>query len=570
MVTKVKGSVWDSADNGLAVNVKDFGATGLNVVDDSSAFIAAVNSLPSTGGEIIVPDGEYRLEANIPVNQSKFTNGNVVFRLSRNAKLRPIGVTSCISFIGANAASPMPYCGVLGGQILSNIDDCSYAIYGQYVSHFKVLDTVIYGFKNTSTLDGKAGIYIKYGIYLQFQEVKISGCSSGYRIENDDAAIPSYRSTTTTISGGRIGSCHYGVAAYDVFNLIINNSCAIEYNGIGVYLTGHRTTGVNCVNLTLVGGYFEKNGVHVVQNNVGTARSKGAIIANNLFENISATDSSGSPYLTSNAGDYKLILSGEDGIISGNYWSSLASINDILLQVNSDNNIITRQGRDNAGFSVSDLGTNNVHEYANYSTQTNYDGDTSPDLSTISMWSPTYSAPTTITDFDGGYTGQIVHVRPLNGNITIKHTPSGTGIRTANKANDTITAGDSRVYVNWGSSIWSEVGGGSGINSSGSGVISSGALVVSANHMTVTGEGGVADDLDVITGGVDGMRIILQANDSANTITLRDTTTSGATTNGIQLAGAASYALDHAYDTIELIYRADFARWCEISRSNNL
>jgi hypothetical protein len=49
--------------NGIA-SVKDFGAVGDGVADDTSAFQAAITSLPATGGTVYVPSGTYYLSVN--------------------------------------------------------------------------------------------------------------------------------------------------------------------------------------------------------------------------------------------------------------------------------------------------------------------------------------------------------------------------------------------------------------------------------------------------------------------------------------------------------------------------
>lgn len=51
-----------------AINIKDFGAVGDGVVDDSAAFTSAIAATP-TGGEMIFPPGTYRLAARIVVNR---------------------------------------------------------------------------------------------------------------------------------------------------------------------------------------------------------------------------------------------------------------------------------------------------------------------------------------------------------------------------------------------------------------------------------------------------------------------------------------------------------------------
>jgi len=60
MLTKVKGSVWDSADNGLAVSVKDFGAVG-----DGSDQTANIQAAINTGLPVYVPEGTYVISTTL-------------------------------------------------------------------------------------------------------------------------------------------------------------------------------------------------------------------------------------------------------------------------------------------------------------------------------------------------------------------------------------------------------------------------------------------------------------------------------------------------------------------------
>ena len=51
------------------VSVKDFGAVGDGVTDDTAAIQAALDSLPSFGGEVYVPTGQYRVTAGLVANK---------------------------------------------------------------------------------------------------------------------------------------------------------------------------------------------------------------------------------------------------------------------------------------------------------------------------------------------------------------------------------------------------------------------------------------------------------------------------------------------------------------------
>ncbi|WP_233840380.1 right-handed parallel beta-helix repeat-containing protein [Dyella sp. 2HG41-7] len=55
------------------LNVKNFGAMGNGVTDDTAAFQAAVNALPSTGGTIVVPTGNYMINALTGINLRSHT-----------------------------------------------------------------------------------------------------------------------------------------------------------------------------------------------------------------------------------------------------------------------------------------------------------------------------------------------------------------------------------------------------------------------------------------------------------------------------------------------------------------
>jgi hypothetical protein len=90
--------------------------------------------------------------------------------------------------------------------------------------------------------------------------------------------------------------------------------------------------------------------------------------------------------------------------------------------------------------------------------------------------------------------------------------------------------------------------------------IATGAITVLADWHWVDTEGAAAtDDLDTINGGYEGRRIVLYAANNARDVVVKDGT------GNLRLAG--DFTLTHADDSIELIFRSSV--WVEIGRSDN-
>ena len=100
--------------------------------------------------------------------------------------------------------------------------------------------------------------------------------------------------------------------------------------------------------------------------------------------------------------------------------------------------------------------------------------------------------------------------------------------------------------------------------------IAAGSLdVTDLSYVRVTGQGSVADNLDSLTGGVDGQLLFLIARMSASVITVRDGSASG---GNIWLAGGAANTLTRSAtgnDILLLMYISLNSHWAEVSYSNN-
>lgn len=91
--------------------------------------------------------------------------------------------------------------------------------------------------------------------------------------------------------------------------------------------------------------------------------------------------------------------------------------------------------------------------------------------------------------------------------------------------------------------------------------IATGAVTVFADWHWVDTEGDAAsDDLDTISGGYEGRRLVLFAANNARDVVLKDAT------GNLRLAG--DFTLTHADDSIELVFRSSV--WVELGRSDNM
>ena len=93
--------------------------------------------------------------------------------------------------------------------------------------------------------------------------------------------------------------------------------------------------------------------------------------------------------------------------------------------------------------------------------------------------------------------------------------------------------------------------------------VAGGVITVIKDYHMVDGQGDANDDLDTINGFVDGMFLILQAEDDAVTITIRDNSVGG---GNIETEGDAAIVLDDVEDKAYLFYDATNSVWVEISR----
>jgi|SRR3990167_3123866 len=100
--------------------------------------------------------------------------------------------------------------------------------------------------------------------------------------------------------------------------------------------------------------------------------------------------------------------------------------------------------------------------------------------------------------------------------------------------------------------------------------VATGAIAITDTYHSIAGEGGAADDLDSMTGGVDGQLLVLRPSSDSVTITVRHNQ-AAASGNNIILNGNVNATLDDIDDTLVLLYDAGLdtaGAWIELSRGS--
>lgn len=92
--------------------------------------------------------------------------------------------------------------------------------------------------------------------------------------------------------------------------------------------------------------------------------------------------------------------------------------------------------------------------------------------------------------------------------------------------------------------------------------LSSNTVTATRGYHTIAGEGGVADSLDTINGGLDGGILIIRPSSDTVDITVTDD-------GNIVLAGASDFVMNNNTDVMLLFYSSTLTKWLEVSRSDN-
>lgn len=96
-------------ENSVIVNVRDFGAVGDGVTDDTQAIQSAIDSLPNNGGIVIIPGGNYKITDTIEIG-----NGDGEGNFSTKNGIKIIGLGGGFTQSGTLVPTTIRYIGVTG------------------------------------------------------------------------------------------------------------------------------------------------------------------------------------------------------------------------------------------------------------------------------------------------------------------------------------------------------------------------------------------------------------------------------------------------------------------------
>jgi hypothetical protein len=272
------------------VNVKDFGAVGDGVADDTNAIRAAVLAAPSNAS-IYIPAGVYLITAAIPISRS-------------NISVSGAGAAATKIVMGANAS---PYSAF---QLISGVA-------GGSINRVTISDMQIDGNKSVVTA-GSNGIFIRCTTQHIISEVSISNvtltacANAGILLEGlDNGANDSFRVEQTHIHNCRIyASGGVGLSQFKTNNTTISG-CVVSDSGLE-----NLTVDVLSQGCIVDGNRFFR---HLGgTGNLGIDSGDACIISNNFIDNESNTTAASgfragialNSQLTSAGGNNDVVLSG--------------------------------------------------------------------------------------------------------------------------------------------------------------------------------------------------------------------------------------------------------------------
>lgn len=333
------------------VSVKDFGAVGDGVADDSAAIQAAVTSLAS-GGTVFFPRGTYRLISDIQFSVSNLTfsgeNGASILRKDASASNEYIIRTTGTGTISNTVISGLRFetqrVSASGTQALINAD-------GPTISGFTVQNCV---FNNTTAycnsifLKAASGKTIS-NVQILNNKILASG-RMGFEIINHDNGS-NYNVSDVLVRGNTFATCaSMGVSiSGPIEKVVIDNNTFTNCTTNSVEIVGPR----GC---TITNNVFSGTTAQLISSSGGLSSVGSGIVISNNVTNGTVTgrvflDNAGAAIIANNnlrmTGRLELSGTDTDGcLVTGNRIVSNSSV--ALIMDNSPNHNVFENYIDNS------------------------------------------------------------------------------------------------------------------------------------------------------------------------------------------------------------------------------
>lgn len=410
------------------VSVKDFGAVGDGVADDTAAIQAAIDYVAGLGGGVIrLPSGNYRCNVVIKDNVTLTSLSTGTFGYLASGTSKGVILTQAAAgFVVDTPATGIANCAVVGINFKGlGAGTAGGGIRFQNVGWSAVKQCHFDTFADQAILKnaGNANTFediLTTNVLLNRTRSVVNGCIELAGGADDFLSrIEANPSLTSGVSDANLRVCGIVIKAFNVFA----SNCIGEFADYGIYTTGNFCRLVNCRADLNKGGGFYCNGGSLYSNCLALNNGQAAA---NTYDGFYVNGQGDS---FSNCSSQSTVGSVRYGFYDPANYAQVSSRNKY---VNCTANNYGTAVFYTEGF----LGSSPMEPGIPLR-----DTSTAPDTTGSTFVVLTHGSATTITNFLGGYSGKTIQVLG-NANVTIENNAN---IVTNINANKTLTA--NRVYT---------------------------------------------------------------------------------------------------------------------------